>query len=148
MGEIDEMFGYLYGIEPNPDRPRRLNQELWSPCIEAFWLGEHWIVKVKLPGIDRKDIYLTLSNGQLTISGFRKVNTEGFGSQPEGQPNHRYNTFQRVVELPAHLDEDGAKASFYDGVLEVSFTRCTATDEVRELPIEESKEQRQGWKHS
>ncbi len=76
------------------------------------------VVKAELPGLDAKDIDLTVNNGYLTISGEKRHESE------EEEMNSfcrevTYGYFRRTVELPGEVNEEKVKADYKDGVLKV-----------------------------
>jgi HSP20 family protein len=81
-----------------------------------------YLVKAELPGVEEKDINVTLDDGMLTISGEKRQESE-----EEGRTFHRversYGSFSRSLTLPADVDEDGIRARMKDGVLEVEIAR-------------------------
>jgi len=93
------------------------------------------VVEAELPGIDDKDISLSLQDGILTIKGEKKLERD------EEKENYRmmerrYGSFQRSVRLPDTVDEDKVEASFNNGVLKVSLPkRPEAIGKQRTIPI-------------
>ena len=76
-------------------------------------------IKAELPGIEQKDIELTLHGNVLTIRGEKKHAKE------ERDENHYlgdryYGSFRRTFQLPADIDADKAKAAFDKGILKIS----------------------------
>jgi HSP20 family protein len=77
------------------------------------------LIKAELPGIEEKDIELTLLGNMLTIRGEKKHEKE------EKDENHYlgdryYGSFRRTLQLPADIDQDKAEATFDKGVLKIS----------------------------
>lgn len=77
------------------------------------------------PGVDPKEIDLTVQNNLLTVSGQRKVQV------PEGATFYRRERhdggFHRVVTLPEDVDPDRVEASYRDGILHVKIQRREAS---------------------
>jgi len=75
-------------------------------------------IEADLPGIDEKDIAVTLTNGVLTIRGERKSERE------EKKDNYHvsersFGSFQRSIQLPDTIDDTSVEARFDKGVLTV-----------------------------
>jgi len=93
------------------------------------------VVEAELPGMDDKDISLSLQDGILTIKGEKKLERD------EEKENYRmmerrYGSFQQSVRLPDTVDEDKVEASFNNGVLKVSLPkRPEAIGKQRTIPI-------------
>ncbi len=93
-------------------------------------------VRVELPGLDEKDIEITLDENILTIRGEKKQ------ERTEKKKNYylsecRYGQFHRAVPLPAGIDRDKAKAAFKKGVLRITLPKTEAAQtDRRQIAIE------------
>ena len=81
------------------------------------------VVRADLPGLDEKDIEVTVHDGMLTVRGERKAEKE---EKKEGYYyNERsYGMFSRTLPLPAAVEADKVKATFKKGVLEVHLPKA------------------------
>jgi len=114
--EIDSVFDRFFTEDPWLMRPLEENV---VPAIESFVREENLVVRADLPGIDPKEVELEVDGNRLTIKGERKAVKEG----KEGEPYYRevsYGRFERSVTLPDGVDADSVKATYHDGVLEVT----------------------------
>jgi HSP20 family protein len=102
-----------------PAFARRAETQAWSPRIEVFEKDSRLITRVDLPGMKKDDISVEVTDGQLTLSGERKRETE---EKKDGfyRSECEYGSFYRAVPLPDGIKIDDVSASFADGVLEVS----------------------------
>ncbi|MEW6128856.1 MAG: Hsp20/alpha crystallin family protein [Acidobacteriota bacterium] len=91
----------------------------WSPQIEVFEREGQFIVRADLPGLKKDDVKVDITDDALTIQGERKQEHEEEG---EGwyRSERGYGSFFRSIPLPEGINADEAKASFRDGVLEIS----------------------------
>jgi HSP20 family protein len=91
---------------------------------------------VELPGMKKEDIKVTLMNNVLTVSGERK-----HASEEKGRTYYRiersYGKFQRTLELPSEVVADKAKATYKDGILELTIPKSEKAKE-KEIAIEVS----------
>ena len=91
----------------------------WAPALELFERDHSLVIRADLPGMKKDDISLDVNDGILTISGERKNEFEdkrgGFY-----RSERSYGRFSRALALPEGIDGEQAKASFSDGVLEVT----------------------------
>jgi len=99
-------------------RKRREDGTEWFPSLDVSETKSDFVVKAELPGIDPKDIDVSLNDGMLTIRGEKKQEKE------EKEENYHfiersYGTFSRSVSLPRDLKHDKISASYKDGVLRV-----------------------------
>lgn len=111
----------------------------WSPEIDVFEKDHRLVTKVDLPGMKKEDVKVEVTDGHLAISGERKSETE------ETKDNvyrceREYGSFYRAVPLPEGVKIEDVKASFSDGVLEVSVPLPVKSEaKVRKVEIEEAK---------
>lgn len=91
--------------------------EAWAPAVDLKENKKGYVVQADIPGVDPKDIDVTLEKGVLTIRGNRKEE-----HRDEGDDFHRVErfsgSFSRQFSLP-DADEDGVEAKMKDGVLEI-----------------------------
>lgn len=82
-------------------------------------------VTAELPGMDEKDIQLTLENDTLIISGEKKNDVE-----EKGKNYHRiersYGSFQRAIPLVSEIQQDKVEAKFTKGVLNITLPKTPA----------------------
>lgn len=91
----------------------------WFPEIDVFEKDNRLVTKIDLPGMKKDDMKVEVTDGQLAISGERKTEAE------EKKENfyrceREYGSFHRAVPLPEGVKLEDVKATFSDGVLEVS----------------------------
>lgn len=79
-------------------------------------------MSAELPGIEEKDVELTLSDGVLTIKGEKKAETETT-EKDYYLSERRYGSFVRSLRLPESIDEGKIKAGFEKGVLRVTLPK-------------------------
>lgn len=127
--EMENLIGSLgFGrvIEPGLVSPFALRN---YPRIEVREESDRFTVSALLPGIEPKDLEMTVLGNTLTLSGERKTEA------PEGVTWHRRERgagkFLRTVDLPAEIDADQVKADFKDGVLSVILPKAAAAQPKR-----------------
>lgn len=146
----DESLGF--GREDHPfDLLHREINDLFDTYCHGFGLRERWPaasprfevsetddevrVKAELPGMDEKDVEVTLDENILTIRGERKEQRE------EKKRNYQvsemsYGSFQRSFPLEAVVDRDKATAKFKHGVLTLTLPKTgTAKTARKHIPV-------------
>ena len=109
----------------------------WAPEVDVFERDNRLVTKVDLPGLKKEDVKVEVSDGYLAITGERKVEAE------EKKENYyrcerESGSFYRAVPLPEGTSFDDVKATFTDGVLEVSVPLPVKTEaKPRTIPIGE-----------
>jgi HSP20 family protein len=90
------------------------------PRVDVSESENEYEVTAELPGIDEKDVELTLADNVLTIRGEKKVEREEKDKDKNYYMSERsFGSFRRAVPLPAEVDEDRVEANFKNGVLTV-----------------------------
>jgi HSP20 family protein len=115
--EMDRLFDdFGFGRFP---APRGLAAGAWSPQIEVSQRGNELIVRAELAGLKKDDVHVDIKDDVLTIQGERKQEHE---EEREGvyRSERQYGSFYRVVPLPEGTIADSAKATFKNGVLEIT----------------------------
>ena len=94
-----------------------------GPRVDVYAHDDEVIVVADLPGADKDNISLRLINPKLLeISAVQKEEREG-GKEGYAMRERYYGTMKRVISLPAEVKEEGASATFKNGVLEVHFKK-------------------------
>jgi HSP20 family protein len=91
----------------------------WAPDIDVFQRGNELVVRADLPGLNPDDVVVEVSDDAITISGERQQEHE----EERGgvyRLERTYGAFFRVIPLPEGAVVEQAKASFKDGVLEIT----------------------------
>ena len=106
---------------------------LMRPSVDVVETDDTVVVKAELPGMEPKDVDISVSGDKLTIKGERKVEKE-----EKGKTFYRmercYGSFCRTIELPASVEADKAKADYKNGVLEITLPK-TEQVKAKKIPI-------------
>jgi HSP20 family protein len=100
-------------------RARQLEQATWFPEIDVFERDNRLVTKIDLPGLKKDEVKVEIVDGQLAISGERKSEAEE-KREDFYRCEREYGSFYRSVPLPEGAKLEDVKATFADGVLEVS----------------------------
>jgi HSP20 family protein len=90
----------------------------WFPSLDVSETKSDIVVKAELPGLDPKDIDISLSDGSLTIKGERKQEKEE-KEEDYHLIERSFGTFTRMVRLPKEVKKDKISASYKNGMLKV-----------------------------
>jgi len=101
----------------------RVVTSAWSPAVDIAEEPGRFVLYADLPGVDVKNIDITMEDGVLTIKGERVPETEG-GKGSYKRVERRYGTFYRRFSLPDSADADAIKATGKNGVLEISIPKA------------------------
>lgn len=120
MDRLFDDFSSESGFEPFG-----LLREGWdtfSPQVDAVESDSDITVSVELPGMEKRDIDLTLSQDALLISGEKRQEKENKGRN-YFRAERSYGWFRRSVPLPCEVDASEADAVFQKGVLTVTLPK-------------------------
>lgn len=118
--EMDRMFQRFEQSWPRwPSLfSREAGREEMLPLIDIHENGQELMIEADLPGVDEKDVSVTLADGILTIKGEKKSEHE--------EKSHNYfvaerssGAFSRSLRLPDSVDESQIEARFDKGVLKI-----------------------------
>ncbi len=99
---------------------------LRAGTLDLYETAEDLRLSVEIPGVEEKDINLSVTNDSVTISAERSTIEES----PEGQYHWRESSsgrFYRSIQLPVEVKPDKAKATLKNGVLKVTLPRAKAS---------------------
>lgn len=100
-------------------------ENAWVPAVDVKEEADKFVVRADLPGVDSKDIDVSMENGMLTIRGKREseVKDEKDGYR---RVERAYGEFYRQFTLPDSADPEKVSAKCEKGVLEVSIGKTEA----------------------
>lgn len=103
------------------------------PHVELGETDKEIRVTAELPGLDEKDVEITVEDGVLTLRGEKRSEVE---DNDRGYTERSYGRFERRIGLPQGIDRDHAAATFRNGVLTVTLPKTEAANEnVRRIPV-------------
>lgn len=96
---------------------------------------DKYTLRAELPGIDpEKDVEITVADGVLTISAERREE-----KADKDRTEFRYGSFVRRLDLPKGAKEEGLKAAYKDGILEVVVPLAAEASKARKIPVSRAK---------
>ena len=94
----------------------------WSPALDLYESGDHFVAVVELPGMRKEVIDISLHDGTLTISGERK--RESNNGEPAQRTERYVGTFRRSIALPTRVAPSKVSATYQDGILKVTLPKA------------------------
>ena len=118
-GEMDRLRDKLFGERPLA----RAFTEEWAPSVDISETKDNFIVKAELPGLESKDVNVSISGDLLVIKGEKKKEEE------EKDEHHHYverysGSFQRSFRIPVNIQADKVEATFDKGILKVTLLKA------------------------
>ena len=134
LGELDRMRREMDRLWDNITRdhnPSTFDYD-WVPSLDLTDRGDSLVAELEVPGMDPKDIDISVTGDILTISGEKKRERE------DKEHNYHlvessYGKFSRSVRLPSIVNPDRVKASYKDGILSITLDK---TEQAKTKKIE------------
>jgi len=93
--------------------------QTWVPTLDAWETEDSIVYAFDLPGVPQDKISVEVEDGTLTVSAERE-RSEDVSGERYHRFERRFGSFARTVGLPQGVTEDAIKASYKDGVLEIT----------------------------
>ena len=129
--QMDRLLGSFFRSNP-------LSGDSWEPDLDVSETDDEILVKADLPGVDEKDLSVSLSGTNLLIKGEKNKEKEEKGKHFH-KVERSYGSFQRTVALP--VAASGIKAEYNKGVLEVHLPKKPEV-KPQQIPVSASKEKK------
>jgi HSP20 family protein len=134
--EIDRLFDDFthggFGLLAMPAQTNLL------PSIDVTETDKEFEVTAELPGLERKDVEISVDDGVLTIRGEKKVETKEEDKNKNYHVTERsYGVFFRAIQLPAGVDPASIKATMSNGVLKIAIPK-PAKSEPKKIEVKEA----------
>jgi HSP20 family protein len=133
--QVNRLFDDL--IESGPASAQGGPATTGWPQLEIDQQDDRIRVVAELPGVDEKDVELTIEDGVLSLTGEKRSERK----DESGYSERSYGRFERRIALPSNIDEDKCKADFKNGVLTVTIPRAAEKARGRRIPLGSSGEQ-------
>ena len=118
QSEVNRLFDSFFG------RPSQVGamERVWAPAVDMYETKDELVVVAELPGLNEKDIHLSITGDILTLRGERT-----WSQEVKQESYHRgerwFGKFERSLPLPISVQSDKVRASYRDGVLTVKLPK-------------------------
>jgi len=126
LREMEREFGRLLGEDTEP-------RGAAFPPLNVFTDGDGALVTAEVPGVDSKDLEITVRDRTLVLHGERKVPETG-EDDTWLRRERLFGRFARSLDLPFAVDSDNVDATYRDGVLKIRLQR-SEVDKPRQITI-------------
>ncbi len=130
--DIDDIFNRFFefggGWMPS------LMRERVFPALESFYKEGKFVVRAELPGIDPKDVDVSIVGNQLTIKGERKTEKD-VKEEDFTMMERSYGSFMRSIILPEGVDATKVHAKYHEGILDLTMP-CAEAIAPKKITIE------------
>ncbi|MBE0574846.1 MAG: Hsp20/alpha crystallin family protein [Desulfuromonadales bacterium] len=117
---IDRLFD---DFMENLDWPSTTEDKVLSPRIDVAETDKEVTVTAEMPGLDEKDIDVSLERDSLVIRGNKESKKEDKGKS-YFRTERAYSSFYRTIPLPCEIDDNQIKATYEKGLLTVHLPKA------------------------
>lgn len=119
QSEMSRVFDSFFG------RPSPVGgvERVWAPAVNVYETNDELVISAELPGLNEKDIHLSITGDMLTLKGERRWDQE---VKPESyyRSERWFGKFERTLPLPMPVQADKVKAKYRDGVLAITLPKA------------------------
>src|SRR5208282_6615619 len=126
-------FRFLEEFEDKQD-------EIFAPAIESYVKDGNLVIRADVPGLEPKDVEVSILGNVLTIKGERKSEKE-VKKEDYLRREVSYGAFERRMSLPQGAATDKVKATFKNGVIEITVPLAKEVA-VKKIPLEVEAEKK------
>jgi HSP20 family protein len=119
--DMERLFARLWDDFGIPRLPR-ISKTI--PAIDLSDKGENLIIRAEIPGINPKDLDISVTEDQLHIEGEVKQESVNEGDQYH-RVERKYRTFSRDIKLPCRVMKEEVEATYREGILTIVLPKCT-----------------------
>lgn len=133
---IRNFFDDFFDLMGRPEGRRRRWEEggIWSPATDLIDQKDKLVARIELPGVEKKDIKISLSENNLTVQG--EIERDREAKKEDYYCCERVSgKYSRTISLPVEVDEQNIKAKFKNGILEIIMPK-KLEKKAREITIE------------
>lgn len=120
--EMDSMFERFFRDPWGTSWLAPLARSGWGPRIDLAESDSAITVTAELPGVEPKDVDISVSGNLLTIRGEKKQEKEEKGRNYH-YSERQFGTFQRSIHLPVSVDSENVEAVYKNGMLTITLAK-------------------------
>jgi len=102
--------------------------------MDIYQTEKDVIAELNIPGFDPKKIEVSVNNQVLTVKG-EMQETEEEKKRDYWRKEIRKGSFERMVRLPAEVDENKVEATYEKGVLKIVMPKKESSTQTKKIPI-------------
>ena len=118
VSDVDRWFDSFWNFDYRSDSDCR-----YQPLFDIQENKRSYILSADLPGIEKKDLNISISKGEINISGERKM-SENDDCKVQGYRTSQYGKFEKSFYLPEDANSDKVSAKMTNGVLSLEIQKA------------------------
>lgn len=134
---FDDFFGSGFGLTPYNRGGFMEGFGSFTPQVDMTENEKEVKITAELPGLEEKDLDISLTGDTLTISGEKKAEKEDKGDNYY-RMERSYGSFHRSIPLPTEVDTDKCNATFKNGVLQITLPKVHPKESAKKITVKAS----------
>ncbi|MBW3020215.1 Hsp20/alpha crystallin family protein [Candidatus Woesearchaeota archaeon] len=128
--DMDKLFDNFWnrGFKPSKDLKVR------EPLVDIINKKDEIEAKVEIPGVDKKDVSISLDKNKVEIKAEKKIEKE-HNKKDFFRQERSYSSFYKSFTLPAEIDTDKAKVDMKDGILTIKAPKLKQISSKKTLKL-------------
>ncbi|HEX4144377.1 MAG TPA: Hsp20/alpha crystallin family protein [Pirellulales bacterium] len=122
--EMDRLFD-SFMRDPLGSLGETFGSRQWLPTVDVAETGDEIAVRAEIPGVDPKDLEITVAGSRVTIAGEKRESREQTDKDVHFSES-RYGSFRRTIDLGSPVDPEQINAECEQGVLTVKLKKTKA----------------------
>jgi HSP20 family protein len=124
--QMDRLFDDFMHTSSDLSLLPKAMEATWAPAIELTETDSEILLKAQVPGIEAKDLDIQVTQDAVSITGEKQEEAK---AEEKGmvRSEFRYGQFQRLIPLPASINNEQVKSEFKDGILTLTLPKLTGT---------------------
>jgi HSP20 family protein len=118
QGEVNRLFDTFTGRGVAGPTART-----WAPAVDMWETKDDLVLSVELPGVREKEVSVSITGDLLSVKGQRRWEHEA-KDENVLHVERMYGAFERLVQLPFAVQSDKVRATYRDGLLEITLPKA------------------------
>jgi HSP20 family protein len=125
LASTRDRLNRLFGQEDVWESGNAIMRADWLPAVDVAETDNEFTIRAELPGIEPKDVSVTVDNNVLTLKGERRADKE-IKKENYYRMERAYGAFSRSFTLPSFVDTGNVRAEFKNGLLVLTLPKKSA----------------------
>jgi HSP20 family protein len=134
LGDIQSEMNRLFDNAVGRPTAMAVAERMWLPTVDVRETKDDIVLCFDIPGVNEKDVHLSITGDLLAVKGERRFQREG-SADSYHRVERVFGKFERSVQLPIAIQTDKVRATYRDGVLEVTLPKAEEV-KPREIKID------------
>jgi HSP20 family protein len=130
QSQMNHLFDSFLGQPASPE----VGERVWAPAADIYETKNEVVVRAELPGLNEKDIHVSITGDLLTIQGERRGEND-VQDASHYRRERWFGKFVRTFSLPMPVETSQIKATYRDGVLTVTLPKSEEV-KAKEIKVE------------